>query len=256
MEYRADDIYGAVVSALETNRLDCALAGSERLLEIDADQERALITHGMVLLQLNRLDEAKEFLERSIRKFGDSGAALTNLAKVLDGQGQKEAAQKMLRHSLHVDPNQNAGLVWYVSICHERSGTIGMIEALEEIRREPDSWRAMLWLTRVYLDGGQLETAMAMYRKSLSMGFDSDALFMISGDLGKHGFPEESIDLVNSRFVPGTHDPRVGLNLLQNFLDLGLGLEGQQLLSSMREYPHDAIMRELAWYEQKLMKLA
>lgn len=214
----ADLLYQSIVSALGKARVDDIDEASARLLAIDGDRERAQITRGIVLVRLGRFHEAVTILESCVHEHGESGAALSNLAKAYEGSGDKDLAIDTLRRSLHLDPNQHAGLIWYAKLCHERDGVAGLVRVLEEVASHPGSWRPLLWLARMYLDGGNQRAAIQMYRKAMAMGYDSDSLLMIVGDLGNHGLASEALLLVADRYNPNLHDSRVGLNLLHCLL--------------------------------------
>src|SRR5207248_758608 len=61
---------------------------AKHLLKIDSNAERAAILLAVTYLQLGRLDDAENILQRHIQKHGESGWILTNLAKVYSGRGE------------------------------------------------------------------------------------------------------------------------------------------------------------------------
>jgi tetratricopeptide (TPR) repeat protein len=249
-----EQLYAAIVAALGRGQLDGLAGASRRLVEIDPDQQRAAVTEGIVHLYIGQPRHAVDILTAAVRRFGESGAALTNLAKAYDSLEQREQALKTLRRSLHVDPNQSAGLMWYAKLGHVRAGIEGMLTALKEIAAEPGSWRANLWLARKPLEDGKRSEALDLYRKALALGYDSDALLMISGDLGKHKLPADALALVGPRYDPGVHSIHVGINLLQSLLDLRRPAEGKELLVRMRQRPQE-MGEQLNWYDREFARL-
>jgi tetratricopeptide (TPR) repeat protein len=198
---------------------------------------------------------SRDILERCIEKFGESSTALTNLAKAQSGLGYQALAAETLLKSLRLDPNQNAGLMWYLKQREEQSGAAGIQEALNELAAWTGSWRAQLWLARNALGENRPEEALGLYRRALASGYDSDGLLMISGDLGKHQLPTEAIEFVRPRFDPNLHDHNIGVNLLQACLDLGRIAEGEEILSQLRNCAGRSLEDQWAWYAAEFAKL-
>lgn len=227
------------------------LAASQRLCAIDLKKNRSHVTLGVVYIQMKAYDAAKRVLESSIRDYGETGDALTNLAKAYDGLGQTELARETLRRGLHLDPNQLAGLAWYAVICRDSGGPAAMLQAFEEIAAEPNSWRALLFLARNHLDNGKPDEALKLYRRVLAMGFTTDALTMITGDLAIHGHQRCAVELVAGRYVPETHDVSTGINLLQCFADLGDYEAGDALLIKMQALGYRQLEGRLAMFARQ-----
>jgi hypothetical protein len=149
-----------------------------------------------------------------------------------------------------LDPNQENGLGWWLAIERERSGEQGYIEALNKAKTLPGSWLPQLWLARWHLEKGEVDNAKALYQAVLaSGGYGSEALMMVSGDLGNNGQVALIPDLIGSVFDPQLHDPRAGFNLLQAYLELGLRSDGEALLTRLYAL-------NLAPYKQHLDKYA
>ena len=86
-------------------------------------------------------------------------------------------------------------------------------------------------MARHRLDQGDLESAMQLYQAVLEHAPDqSDALLMISGDLGNAGHLNEVFDLVLPRYQPDRHALSVGFNLLNACVQAGRRAEGEALL--------------------------
>src|SRR5207248_6886788 len=128
-------------------------------------------------------------------------------------------------------PNLENGLLWWAALARESGGEDAYLGALAQIAAVPGSWRAQLWLARHRLDGADVEGAVQLYRSVLDRAADqSDALLMISGDLGNAGHVEEVFELVLPRYQPERHALSVGFNLLNASVQAGRRAEGEALL--------------------------
>ncbi|MFS2022012.1 hypothetical protein ACEN88_36325, partial [Massilia sp. CT11-108] len=72
--------------------------------------ERSHVTHGIVLLESGRHDEAEAVLQAGIRNCGETAALLTNLAKVKHDREDSAGASDLLRRAIRLDPNFEHGL--------------------------------------------------------------------------------------------------------------------------------------------------
>lgn len=251
MPNEADALYIEIFARLQARKIGGLASLAERLLEIDPDHARSRITQGIVQLYTGQYAAAIVSLEKCIQDFGESGAALTNLAKAYASQGNQALAFRMLRRSLHVDPNQHAALMWYAKLHEGKSGNKGVIEAFEEIAREANSWRSLLWIARERLKERKHEDALVLYRRALLLGYDSEALLMICGDLGAHGFAEDGVALVGPLYDPQVHDQLIGFNLLESFLEVGRYAEGKSLLRRLPSGTNAHMQGQINRYEQR-----
>jgi len=224
-------LYGAIVQGLRDDFSTELLEASERLVAIDPDAERAATARGIVLMKTGDLAGADEVLTRFHGQHEPSGVILTNLAKVAAERGDHERAHELLAEALHVDPNLENGLLWWAALAREREGEEAYLGALVEIAGVPGSWRPQLWLARHRLDDDDLDGALDLYRDVLEHAADqSDALLMISGDLGNAGHVDQVFELVLPRYIPERHALSVGFNLLNACVQSGKWVEGDALL--------------------------
>ncbi len=251
----AEHLYAAIVKRLHDNKLANLLDAAERLQVIDPDRERAAITYGLIFLCSGKFSESAQVFQNVLREFGESGSALTNLAKAYNGMGEPELALSTLKRSLCVDPNQTAGLMWYAKLHHAQAGTDGMTSAFREIAEQPNSWRSLLWLARTRLAQGQLPEAIDLYKRALRIGYDSDALLMISGDLGKYHYGSHAIALIQPLYDPRSDNVHIGINLLQSLLELKLPKEGKELLEKIRLHAPKEMLPQLSWYAEEFSRL-
>ena len=224
-------LYSAIVQGLRDDFAADLGDASAHLVEIDPDPERATTARGIVLMKTGDLDGAEEILRRYHGTHDPSGVILTNLAKVAAERGDPARARDLLAEALQVDPNLENGLLWWAALAREVGGETAYLESLDAIAEVQGSWRPQLWLARHRLDEGDLAGALELYHKVLVLAADrSDALLMISGDLGNAGHLDQVFELVLPRYVPERHALSVGFNLLNASVQAGRRAEGEALL--------------------------
>ncbi|HEV3354590.1 MAG TPA: hypothetical protein VG076_16800 [Acidimicrobiales bacterium] len=224
-------LYSAIVQGLRDDFAADLLDASAHLVEIDPDPERATTARAIVLMKTGDLDGAEEVLRRFHGTHDPSGVILTNLAKVAAERDDHDRAHDLLGEALQIDPNLENGLLWWAALARERGGEEGYLEALDTVAEVQGSWRPQLWLARHRLDEGDLAGALELYQRVLQLAADqSDALLMISGDLGNAGYVEQVFELVLPRYVPERHALSVGFNLLNACVQAGRRAEGEALL--------------------------
>lgn len=227
-------LYPLLVSGLKDGFEADLLPATEQFFRIDGLSERSHCLLGIVLLKSGQLDAAESTLQQGIRRLGESGSLLTNLAKVYHARGEMARRDEILWKAINADPNQENGLLWWVSLQRELNGEAAYLQALRAAAALPGSWRAQLWLARQHLENKEIDAALGLYTGLLSGGFDhADALTMISGDLGKNGEIQSITKLVAPIYDEHKHGFPTGLNLLRAYLELGRVAEGQALLARM-----------------------
>ncbi|WP_223112856.1 tetratricopeptide repeat protein [Pseudomonas syringae] len=229
-----DELYNLIASGLNDGFAADLIPAAERLIEIDDNPERSYVAHGIVLMHNGQLDAAETALRTGMAKVSVSGILLTNLAKVFAERGDQSAAESTLWQAVEADPNQENGVMWWLSIQQERSGEAGYLTALRTVMALPGSWRSQLWMARHYLQHQNVEQARVLYEEVLAGGqFDRSALQMISGDLGNNGHIPLIVELVGPAYDEHNHDSTAGLNLLRAYQELGRVDEGEALLSRL-----------------------
>lgn len=246
------ELYGAIIMALDDGFTSECIDPAIWLYEIDENHERGVTTLGIVFLRNQKYKEAKQLYENYIKKHGESGVILTNLAKAISYLGREEEAEKVLWRSLELCPNLDNAVQWWAAIHRDRSGDSGYIAALEKVAQLPNSWYALLWLARNDLENNNLESALSKYKKVLSLAKNnSDALFMITGDLGNNGRPGLAVELAFQAYNPNLHSVGVGLNLMQACLETGKLNKGLDLLEKIKKLDRHDITKHLNYYEEK-----
>ncbi|UWZ81647.1 tetratricopeptide repeat protein [Occallatibacter riparius] len=252
-----DRLYDLIAGSLNDGLHADVLAAAEHLYRIDPKRDRGACTYGVVLMKNNRLDEAESVFRSHIKAYGEEGYILTNLAKVLAARNEGQKALDTLWHALELDPNQDNGLVWYASIHREQIGPSGWGQALSRVAALPNSWRAQMWLAREALERQNLASALAYYDQALSRiggTVPHDVLMQMSGDLGKHGYLKESIQLAEPRFVPQVHGLAVGNNLIKAHLDLGQTEDARRILDQLYGLKRPDYMKTLSFWDTEIAK--
>lgn len=237
LEEKRDDaagLYQVIINGLNDGFAADLIPAAARLVEIDDIPERSHTIQGIVLMQNGELSAAENTLRAGIAKVGETGTLLTNLAKVFAERGEEERADQTLWQAIQADPNQDNGLMWWLSIQQERGGEQAYLAGLKRVAVLPGSWRAQLWLARHHLENGDVEAARALYHEVLGGGlYDEKALMMVSGDLGNNGQIPMLIELIAPVYDAEQHDPMAGINLLRAWQALGNADEGEKLLKRL-----------------------
>jgi tetratricopeptide (TPR) repeat protein len=229
-------LYGVVVGASEDGCAADVVEAAEHLHAIDPIPARGTCAYGIVLMKIGRLDEAERVFVEHLRRHGEEGVVLTNLAKVHAERNETAKTEETLWRALEADPNQANGVEWYEVMHRERGGDAAGRDALRRVAALPGSWRAQLWLARAALQAGDRDAALALHRETLSRigeQVPADVLMQISGDLGNHGLIAEILQLTEPHFRAEIHGLQVGNNLIKAHLELGHVQEARGILDRL-----------------------
>jgi tetratricopeptide (TPR) repeat protein len=252
-----DQLYGIIIGSLNDGFFVDVLDAAKHLYEIDPVTMHGACAYGIVLMKNNKLDDAEAIFLAYIRKHGEDGIVLTNLAKVYAARNEMQKADETLWKALTLDPNQENGLNWYAANCRERFGEEAWLESIARVAELSGSWRAQLWLARAALDAGDIAKALTFYQQSLDrIGEDvpADLLMQIGGDLGQHGFLEHSIRLTEPRFRPAVHGLSVGNNLIKAHFDLGELEAAQKILEQLYALQRPDFKKHLSFWDTEIAK--
>lgn len=253
-----DDLYNVIVQSLQDGFGADMVKPAEQLAKIDPNKERGAVVLGIVYREQKRLDDAERVLRRFMESHGETGSALTNLAKVQTDRGQADLALQTLWHGLEIDPNQDNGLGWYEVIHREKEGPAGGLAALRRIAALPGSWRARLWLARDALTRRQRDEALALYDEAFALAprpVPTDLLQQVSGDLGNHAHLVELLRLTEPHFDVVFHGLAVGNNLIKANLDLGRLEAVQALLDRHYAQKRPDWKETLSYWDNELAKM-
>jgi len=228
-----DSLYNRVVGGLSDGFARVLLPAADRLLEIDHGSERATVVLAITRSKNGDLAGARRLLEEYTAGHR-SGVALTNLAKVMDAQGDRSGAIDAVRRGLAIDPNQDNGLALFAAYRREAGGEEGFLEALRDVAGEPGAWRPLLWLSRDRLERGDPDGAIALLRRALETdAIDADGMTMLTGDLGGHGQLDAMLEWVLPKYDLSRHGPLAGMNLLRACAERGHRVKGLALCDTL-----------------------
>lgn len=251
-----DALYGAILTALSDGFAPELMTAAARLVEIDGLPERSHVTHGIVLLESGRHDEAEAVLQAGIRTCGETAALLTNLAKVKHDRDDAAGASDLLRRAIRLDPNFEHGLNGWLAVERARAGEAGFLQALQEACALPRSWRARLLLARHHLAAGDLPAAREQYTAVLAEeDVDGSALMTMAADLGQYGHTGLIVTLVGPVYEPTRHGPQAAFHLLRACLETERVAEGKALLARLRAVAPPPFTRHLDEFERAFMLL-
>ena len=252
----ANLLYNDILKAIQNNFISDVEEAAIHLKEIDTIKERAYNTLAILYLKNKEFNKANELLLEYLANNPKTGTILTNLAKSYYGKDEKEKAMEILWEGLTINPNQNNGLPWYASICKDRDGIDGYIDALRRASEIKGSWLPQFLLARHELNEKNIESAKEFLKIALSQGHvTQEALLVISGELGAKGYSKELIELVEPVYDFNKNDIRVGLNLLQAYLQNKEIEKGENLLNKLMMLERPDLKNALLKISNKFDKL-
>ena len=252
----ANLLYNDILKAIQNNFISDVEEAAIHLKEIDTIKERGYNTLAILYLKNKEFNKANELLLEYLESNPKTGTILTNLAKSYYGKDEKEKAMEILWEGLTINPNQNNGLPWYASICKDRDGIDGYIDALRRASEIKGSWLPQFLLARHELNEKNIESAKEFLKIALSQGHvTQEALLVISGELGAKGYSKELIELVEPVYDFNKNDIRVGLNLLQAYLQNKEIEKGENLLNKLMMLERPDLKNALLKISNKFDKL-
>ena len=252
----ANLLYNDILKAIQNNFISDVEEAAIHLKEIDTIKERGYNTLAILYLKNKEFNKANELLLEYLANNPKTGTILTNLAKSYYGKDEKEKAMEILWEGLTINPNQNNGLPWYASICKDRDGIDGYIDALRRASEIKGSWLPQFLLARHKLNEKNIESAKELLKIALSEGHvTQEALLVISGELGAKGYSKELIELVEPVYDFNKNDIRVGLNLLQAYLQNKEIEKGENLLNKLMMLERPDLKNALLKISNKFAKL-
>ena len=252
----ANLLYNDILKAIQNNFISDVEEAAIHLKEIDTIKVRGYNTLAILYLKNKEFNKANELLLEYLANNPKTGTILTNLAKSYYGKDEKEKAMEILWEGLTINPNQNNGLPWYASICKDRDGIDGYIDALRRASEIKGSWLPQFLLARHELNEKNIESAKEFLKIALSQGHVAqETLLVISGELGAKGYSKELIELVEPVYDFNKNDIRVGLNLLQAYLQNKEIEKGENLLNKLMMLERPDLKNALLKISNKFDKL-
>ena len=253
---KPDELYATIMSAVNDGFGKDVVASAHRLFEIDPIKERSTTALSMVLIQSEELDEAEKIMHEYLADHR-SPVILANMAKLCEARGDVEKQLAFLEESLHLDPNMANVLEWYCMVVDQnKGGHAAVIEALDNLEGIAGSWRPALLLGRAKLMEGRVDEAIGHYTDALEVdGHSSDALVLVTSELGQSGNPEKLISFGMQMYDIQKDDPRAGLNILKACMVTKDKETGLKLVETMSQIPHEELQAAVAQFKDELEKL-
>lgn len=251
----ADSLAALIIQSLNDGFIDEMAGPAERLVELDANRERAIVLQAIVYMKLGRLDDSERVLRAFCDQHGETGIVLTNLAKIHAERDDEAKTLATLWRALELDPNQDNGLGWYEAIHRDVGGDTAGIMAMRKVAALPNSWRAQLWLARGELGAHNYAGAIALYQQALSRAgqpVPGDLLMQMSGDLGNAGRINDILSLAGPHFVPQAHGLAVGNNLIKAHLRVGQRDDARRILQALEAMNIPDWQEHLAYWKREM----
>ena len=234
-----DELYDLLFGAIKDGFFVEIEEAAKHLIEIDSNRERSICLYGILQMKLNNYTKAENIFLNYLKENPKSGYVLTNLSKVQHELGKTAMAMNTLEKGLKIDPNQENGLYLWIACKTKIMGIdpqpnyVDNLPALEEYNKNFGGWRIKVLIGSCYSHLKQKEIAIQWFKDALAENWNPDVLTDISGALGKNGFIEDVINLIEPLYIPETHQFLTGLNLLQTYLELNMVDKGIKLLDTL-----------------------
>lgn len=212
----SNKLYQLIVMSLNDEIFKEMIKPAKRLKAIDTVPERAYTILGIVYMKNHLLKKAEKVLKKYCKKYEETGSILTNLAKVYYEMGNETLAMTTLEKAINLDPNQDNGLAWYLSVLHQKYEKAYVEQIIEELCQKPEAWRPRLYLGSNKLAEGHLEAGYQIFKSIIEDKYITPESLkkIITGELGKAELYEEALDLIEPIYNIQKHDVATGLNLL------------------------------------------
>lgn len=146
-------------------------------------------------------------------------------------------SKSILWQAITLDPNLNHALDTWLALIYKQEGDKKYEEALRKVETLPNSWLSQLYLVSLYLTKKNISKAMPLIQHILDNApIKSEAIYGLSGELGKNGYCAEIIDLILPRYIPemGCVDGVIH-NILSTFYELKMAKEGLSFIKNVRD---------------------
>ena len=121
---------------------------------------------------------------------------------------------------------------------------------------EPSTVLPRLAAARACLEARDLPAALALYEPVLAeAGERADVLVTVSGDLGRHGYVQQIVELIAPRYDAERHGPATGLNVLQAYLALRNADAAQHVLDILFSLDRPELAERLHGFSNAIAEL-
>lgn len=226
---------------------------ADRLLEMYGRIEPALNFRAVAHMQTGELEQAKKILLECIEKFPESGAAYTNVAKILAYEGEGNKAFEALQQGLVLDPNQESAMDLYVNSFLELDQKELLLERLKELGETQGAWRPHMVLGRLNLEDGNLLVALQSYHEAIKQAGQSEEIIMnVTGELGQAGYVYQLIQMAEQYWKPTFTHPYTGFNYANALISTEQGEKALTVLHQMHEVIEEPFKRTVEQFMERL----
>lgn len=251
--HNSDKLYQLIVMSLTDEIYQEMIKPAKRLKAIDTIPERAYTILGIVYMKNNQLKKAEKILKKYCRKYEETGSILTNLAKVYYEMGNEALGITTLEKAIQLDPNQDNGLAWYLSILNQKYDKAYVQTVLETLCEQPEAWRPRLYLGSNKLADGQLEEGYDIFQSIIEdKHIYPESLKVIAGELGKAKLYEEALELLEPIYNIQKHDVATGLNMLNIYYHSRHYKSALILIDKLRNSGRVDLYKYLDEYREKI----
>lgn len=193
----------------------------ERVMELDPDDDDAVIQFSSALLNQRRWDEAEEIISNYFSTDPTSSVAHQFLSVIYEKKGEYQKSQAEMYKALECDPNNENALWMAYWRVHKLSGNEAALQEMQDLATKyPKAWGPIYIMARHFEDLDP-KNAKKYYESALQRD-DSDAILTsYTAFLGKIGSYREMIKIVEASRKRRSVDFRVLFNLGEAYLEEG-----------------------------------
>ena len=152
-----------------------ALEAYEKAIICDPGADLAIRKIPLLLVRLERMDEAISRLEEYIEQHPDQTGPRMLLAKILIRQGKHQEAAAQYRKINALAPDDSTSLLLLSELYLSRNKTELARDTLEQVLKiDPSSYPARVLLARLLVMGKQYDRALRQYREALALNWSAE----------------------------------------------------------------------------------
>lgn len=193
----------------------------ERVMELDPDDDEAVIQFSSALLNQKRWDEAEEIISNYFSTDPTSSVAHQFLSVIYEKKGDYQKSIDEMQKALECDPN-NENVLWMAYWrAHRVSGDEGALKKMEELATKfPKAWGPVYVMAR-HFEELDAKNARKFYDAALEREDSDSILISYTAFLGKTGSHKDMIKVVEASRKKRSVDFRVLFNLGEAYLEQG-----------------------------------
>ncbi|NTV51646.1 MAG: tetratricopeptide repeat protein [Candidatus Firestonebacteria bacterium] len=169
-EVRKDDpnaLFNTGLALYQNGKFKEAIPPLRRLLDLSPNDEMALVLLGTIHLQIDSLDDAEKYYQKTLDINAKNIDALNNLSLVYYKQKRYEAAISELLQSLSAQPNNSDTLLTLATIYSEAGKNDEAVATYRRlVQSDPKSAKAYKFLADVYFQKGQYDEIIRLYKNA------------------------------------------------------------------------------------------